>query len=327
MLPNSHDQMSAANVSDGSIGEIDSIVSTGTSRPRYGRSVSVHTPTDHLDSSSVAEPLLDNQMTTSIDMLALTDSGGTLRKKGKGSRLSIPMAFNNASDKIFGKRRSNDNFKLKHNGESEKKDRKTFKDLFGIKKSMSRDKLKELSQSTESGIDYVGFVELPRSPELPTSPGRADFEPLSQPSSPLETLESEGENNFSFTPMKEKPTDLGLPAICDVPPADLQGDDSLLYTEAPTRSFPLSNTSLPHRVHGDMYDTAFALTSLKGDGGSAAAVTGLQYLNKVHSVVNTAFVSSSAATSATNTGSDRLAPAEGKPMHCGCVMCLQMLVL
>jgi len=227
---------------------------------------------DCTNTSSMSESLgFCSQTVGSTDNLAFGLDNTTLRKKTK--RMSFPFALNSAGDKIFGKKRSENSKAI----DIEKKDKKTLKDFLGIKRSSLKDKSKEFYQSNESGMNYVGSGHV-QSPTVEVKEMLPDKEPASQA-----VLKPR------YTPIEEKRLDVWQTGTADAPLAGIEGDDSPLVIEPPVRHFPLSNNSLPYRVHGDMYDTAFALTSLKTDG---SASPGLQYLNKVHSVVNNAYVTS-----------------------------------
>lgn len=202
-----------------------------------------------------------------------TVEGATLRKKGKSSRMSFPTALNSAGDKIFGKKKSSESMKVTKVVTSDSDKRKSLKDFLGFKKSSSKDRMRTLSTSHETGLEDTGLAESDSSESTKPddSPvGQVVFKPR-------------------YTPLDERRNDCWQTATPDAPLATEESDGNPLYTDPPKRSFPLSSTSLPYRVHSDMYDTAFALTSLKGGG----SVTGLQYLNKIHSVTNTAFSPSS----------------------------------
>lgn len=207
-----------------------------------------NSPATCMTASSTGESVsLGGGVADGADNPALNGDSATLRRKARSSRRSLPSALNNASDKLFGKRKSTDGIlktKTLSLADNEKKDKRTFKDLFGMRRSTSRDILK----SVDNGLDSTGVAESPTNDGEPAVVG-------------------------ALTP---------TPSIGDI------DDDSQLCIEPPSRSFPLSHAYLPHRFHGDMYDTAFALTSLQGDNSSDS---GLQYLTKVHSVVQTAYLS------------------------------------
>lgn len=241
--------------------ESDSLPSTQPVQLCKGLSVS---------SSDLASFNSDGQMTDSTDTINQLESmlprPTSDRKRDKGLRLSLPTALNSAGDKIFGKRRSNSTSKLKVGAHSEKKEKGKLKDMlnsgFGLKKSSSQDKLPEVPKSGSSEDN---------------EPLKESLEECSDPSS--DNLEFTGKIVFKhrYTPVNERQFDPWYSGAPDAPLADPEGD-SPLFTEPPSRSFPLSHT--PNRYTGD-YDTAFALASIHGDG--------LSYLSKINSVSETGY--------------------------------------
>lgn len=216
----------------------------------------------------------NGQMTCSTDTLnSLAGDATAVTLRKKGNRLSFPAALNNASDKLFGKRKSGDSFKSKSSSSErpEKKEKKRLKHLFSMKRTSSK---KDLSQSIESGLNEIGSI--------------SDLLEQSD-SNHNETCNSDdfvGEVVFKprYTPQDEKQLDSWQTGAADAPLADSEGD-SPLFLEPPVRSFPLSLTPLPQHCHSDLYDTAFALASLRAGNESSS---GLNYLNKVHAVVKEA---------------------------------------
>lgn len=218
----------------------------------------------------------NGQMTSSTDTLNNMTDSASLRKKNKGNKLSLPAALNNAGDKLFGKRKSGESFRNKSStsDKPEKKERKKLKHLFSIRRSNSKDKLQTLSRSVESGLNESG--------SLSDSVDQSDDNKINTSGC------SEVVFKPRYTPLSEKQQDCWRTGAPDAPLADAEGD-SPLFVETPVRAFPLSNTPIPHFVHSDMYDTAFALASLKSGEGS---ITGLNYLNKVRAVVDEAYKAS-----------------------------------
>lgn len=200
---------------------------------------------------------LSNSMTTTDYMSESTDVLGQLepvqlrssgeKRREKSMRLSLPSAINSAGDRI--------REKLKSGGGKDKKEKSRLKDLrsSGLthRKSFSQERDSPQNDVTESTDNCISRME--------------DQSSRNQ---------TEGVVFKSrYTPENEKQFDTWNTGAPDAPLADPEGD-SPLFTEAPSRSFPLSH--MPSQYHGD-YDTAFALASLKGDC--------LSYQTQVHSLV------------------------------------------
>ena len=278
-MNNSHsDKTSTASETTEVAGEVNV-----RSRPSHSRSSSMYASANNPLTSSGAMDTFNISSDSPISQSTEGLGSSVLRRKTKSTRLSFPSALNSASDKLFGKRRSSESIKSKTSSASDKGDKLALKERFGLKKSSSKEKSKELSRSFEVGLDSSGLADAESSAEkMDDSPvGSVVFKPR-------------------YTPPEEKKLDLWLTGTANAPLAREEGDSPV---EPPTRSFPLCSTSLPHHVHRDMYDTALALTSLRGDGCDS----GLEYLNKVHSVANTAYISS-----ANQSSSQADVPLEGK---------------
>ena len=230
----------------------------------------------------------NGEMTCSTDTLN-SIAGETVTLRKKGTRLSFPAALNNASDKLFGKRKSGDSVKSKSScvERPEKKEKKRLKHLFSSMKRTSSKK--DLSRSVESGLNETGSISdlLDQSDD-----NHNNISSNSVNDTPGDRVSGDtggGEVVFKprYTPLSEKQHDSWHTGAPDAPLADSEGDESPLFLEPPVRSFPLSGlTPLPHHVHSDLYDTAFALASLRA--GNDSSSSGLNYLNTVHAVVEEA---------------------------------------